>query len=471
MKMSADDLVLALQRAIDRFIRRLRRGGPPHAHAPAAADRPDRRPVASVLEHGAGVEAHAFPQTLAGAPRLPDGADVGRPAHLDTRVPDGGVLRRASRHPGLPLLQPRARRQTFTSRGPDTRRGSRRRHASGRRGILQGGSAYGCCFTGGADNNFFTFTSLTKPSGRGVLSALSPFVVVAWVAAKNLALTVYELAKAVPRFIAHPGRCEPRLALALDEDLHVDLGAQFLHDGGVARSLRGRAGHLRQLPRTTTRWRMPSVRAAGARCRPCAEWIVRSSSSGASCGACPSTATTPTSWPTTASPPARPTGDLTQGQRLERWIFDEFLHPERAGEPDAAAHRPAARTPRAPGRDQGHDPAVHELPRRGLSSAAPTPKPTSRTACGRFRRGPTRSSTCWTRRTPLDADCHRAALPGPCREAVAQPRHRLRACALGKRRMARVLLAGTALRVERGGSRARSPAARTPRSCCRASPT
>ena len=33
------------------------------------------------------------------------------------------------------------------------------RQASGRRGILQGGSAYGCCFTGGADNNLFTFTS------------------------------------------------------------------------------------------------------------------------------------------------------------------------------------------------------------------------------------------------------------------------------------------------------------------------
>ena len=64
------------------------------------------------------------------------------------------------------------------------------RQASGRRGILRGGSAYGCCFTGGADNNLFTFTSLTKPSGRGVLSALSPFVVVTWVVGKNVALTV-----------------------------------------------------------------------------------------------------------------------------------------------------------------------------------------------------------------------------------------------------------------------------------------
>src|SRR3981189_1719492 len=82
------------------------------------------------------------------------------------------------------------------------------RHASGRRGILQGGSAYGCCFTGGADNNFFTFTSLTKASGRGVLSALSPLVVVTWVTAKNVALTVCELAKEGLRLIARPRPAE-----------------------------------------------------------------------------------------------------------------------------------------------------------------------------------------------------------------------------------------------------------------------
>jgi hypothetical protein len=38
-----------------------------------------------------------------------------------------------------------------------------------RHGILRGGSAYGCVFTGGADNNLFTFASLTRPSGRGLL--------------------------------------------------------------------------------------------------------------------------------------------------------------------------------------------------------------------------------------------------------------------------------------------------------------
>jgi hypothetical protein len=31
-----------------------------------------------------------------------------------------------------------------------------------------------------------------------------------------------------------------------------------------------------------------------------------------------------------------PFGDLSHGERLERWIFDAFLDPQRAGEPDAA---------------------------------------------------------------------------------------------------------------------------------------
>ena len=31
-----------------------------------------------------------------------------------------------------------------------------------------------------------------------------------------------------------------------------------------------------------------------------------------------------------------PYSDLSRGKRLERWIFDGFLNPEQAGEPDAA---------------------------------------------------------------------------------------------------------------------------------------
>jgi hypothetical protein len=78
------------------------------------------------------------------------------------------------------------------------------KHTSGRRGILSGGSAYGCVFTGDADNNLFTFTSLTCPSGRGVLAALSPFLVLGWVCSKSLVRTIYDLAKMLPRYLSHP---------------------------------------------------------------------------------------------------------------------------------------------------------------------------------------------------------------------------------------------------------------------------
>jgi hypothetical protein len=115
---------------------------------------------------------------------------------------------------GLPTSTPAFQMATFYGVRPDIpgfhysnrerkgdvhfpRPGQEGNQAVGERGILLGGSAYGCCFTGGASNNFFTFTSLTKPSGRGMLSALSPFVVVAWVAGKNLVLSVVELARSV----------------------------------------------------------------------------------------------------------------------------------------------------------------------------------------------------------------------------------------------------------------------------------
>jgi hypothetical protein len=47
------------------------------------------------------------------------------------------------------------------------------RQAAGRRGIVHGGSTYGCVFTGGTANNLFSFARLTQPSGPGLLAALS----------------------------------------------------------------------------------------------------------------------------------------------------------------------------------------------------------------------------------------------------------------------------------------------------------
>lgn len=80
------------------------------------------------------------------------------------------------------------------------------RQAAGRRGIVHGGSTYGCVFTGGAVNNLFSFASLTQPSGRGLLAALSPFVAVAWVCLNNLLRTMVELGRAISRLVVHPAQ-------------------------------------------------------------------------------------------------------------------------------------------------------------------------------------------------------------------------------------------------------------------------
>jgi hypothetical protein len=76
--------------------------------------------------------------------------------------------------------------------------------AGTRPGILQGGSVYGCAFTGGATHDFFSFARLTRPRTPGLIRVLSAFVVVAWVVAKGMALSVGELVRALGRMIRQP---------------------------------------------------------------------------------------------------------------------------------------------------------------------------------------------------------------------------------------------------------------------------
>ena len=59
-------------------------------------------------------------------------------------------------------------------------------------------------FTGGADNSLFTLATLTRPTGRGLVSALAGFIVLGWVIVKSLIRTVVELIRAILRFIADP---------------------------------------------------------------------------------------------------------------------------------------------------------------------------------------------------------------------------------------------------------------------------
>lgn len=331
--MSLDDLVLSWQRAIDRCVRRARRGNPPAVTY--------RRLLIVQID---GLSRAVLERALAS----------GRMPFLKRLLTRHGY-RVEPMSVGLPTSTPAFQMAMFYGVRPDIpgfhyysreRQGDihfpRSGHAAwvednlaaGRRGILQGGSAYGCCFTGGADNNFFSYSSLTQPSGRGLLSALSPFVVVAWVAGKNLALTVYELASAVLRFIAHPLRRQSGwrwlgikiglsiwvrnfFTLAVCRDLYAGTPAIYVNylDYDVAahafgpgsrralQSLRGVDRGIQQL------WRvMRRVPEHGYDAYVLADH---------------------------GQAPCTPYRDLCKGQRLERWIFDEFLYPAGASVPEA----------------------------------------------------------------------------------------------------------------------------------------
>jgi hypothetical protein len=200
---SADDLVLSLQHAIDRLLRRLRRGAPPPVTQP-------RLLIVQIdgLSHGVLAQALAsghmpFVKRLMrrhGYRLQP--MSVGLP----TSTPAFQMAAMYGVRPNIPGFHYYDRERRDDVHFPRAGHAAwvEARHATGRRGILAGGSAYGCVFTGGADNSIFTFSSLTRPSGRGLLAALSPFVVLAWVIVKSLWRTILELARALPRFAARP---------------------------------------------------------------------------------------------------------------------------------------------------------------------------------------------------------------------------------------------------------------------------
>ena len=201
--MSLDDLVLSLQRVIDRLVRRFRRGAPPVVG--------QRRLLIVQID---GLSRAVLDQGLASG-HMPSVKRLLRrhgyrmqpmSVGLPTSTPAFQMAAMYGVRPDIPGFHYFDRQRQSDVHFP--RRGHaalvEAKQAAGRRGILQGGSAYGCVFTGGADNNLFTFASLTSPSGRGLLAALSPFVVLGWVCLKSLLRTIIELIKAVPRLVARP---------------------------------------------------------------------------------------------------------------------------------------------------------------------------------------------------------------------------------------------------------------------------
>ena len=319
--MPLDDLVLASAARLDRLVRRLRLGPPPDAGQRRLLIVQIDGLSRAVLEHALRHGARAVPGAAARAGAAIARADERRAADLDARLPDGGDVRRAPGHSGLPLPRQAPPGRRLLPARAATRRSSRRRRPAGRRGIVSGGSAYGCVFTGGAANNLFSFAMIKRPTGAGLLRARLR-VHRARVGAREgrRGLTAVELVRALLRDdrrspVGESARGWKWLA---HQDRDLGLAPRALHARGRARPLRGRARRSTSTTSTTTSPPTPSGRATAARSAPCAGSTRSSISSGACSGACPSIATISTCSPTTARRTCTPYRRLTGGRPIEQ---------------------------------------------------------------------------------------------------------------------------------------------------------
>jgi hypothetical protein len=337
MALRAHDRVLSLQLAIDRFIRRLRRGA-----APAVTQR--RFLIVqidglsrTVLDQGL-VSGHLpfLKRLLRRHGYRVQPMTVGLP----TSTPAFQMAAMYGVRPDIPGFHYYDRdRQAdihFPRRGHAAR--VEAKLSASRPGILQGGSAYGCVFTGGAGNNLFTFASLTNPSGRGMLAALSPFVVLGWVCMRSLVRTVVELVKAVPHLADARTRQQGRrwfaikvgisvwlrgfFTMAVCRDLYAGVPAVYVnyldydeaghafgpHSRPALVSLRRIDWAIRQLWRVVRR--VPEHRY---------DFYILADH---------------------GQTPCKPYQQLSGSQRFERWIFDKLLTElPRAANPDTSGDR------------------------------------------------------------------------------------------------------------------------------------
>jgi hypothetical protein len=206
--MSLDDLVLALQRLVDRLVRRLRLG--------AAPVRGGRRLLIVQID---GLSRSVLEQALRER-RMPRLAQLLRRTHrleemtvgMPTSTPAFQMAAMYGVQPDIPgfhFHDKRRRADVYFPRAGDAAL-VEREQASGRRGIVHGGSTYGCVFTGGAAHNLFSFAMLKRPTGRGLLTAVSAFIVMGWVVVKCLTLTAVELVRFLVRIVANPLIARPQ---------------------------------------------------------------------------------------------------------------------------------------------------------------------------------------------------------------------------------------------------------------------
>src|SRR5262244_1024860 len=201
--MPLDDLVLGLQRLVDRFVRRVRRG-----HAPT----PDRQRLLVVQIDGLSREVLQLALARGRMPFLRRVIErAGWRVHpmfvgLPSSTPAFQMAAMYGVRPDIPGFHyhdKRHREDVYFPRAGDAAR-VEKAQAAGRRGILDGGASYGCVFTGGALDNLFTFAIMKRPTGSGLLAAFSALVVLGWVALKSTVITATELLRAVLRLLADP---------------------------------------------------------------------------------------------------------------------------------------------------------------------------------------------------------------------------------------------------------------------------
>jgi Type I phosphodiesterase / nucleotide pyrophosphatase len=330
--MSLDELALSVQRAIDRFIRRLRRGDPPvPTHRRFLIVQIDGLSRA-VLDKGLASGHMPFLKRLLRGHRYRlEPMTVGLP----TSTPAFQMAAMYGVRPDIPGFHYFDRERQSDIHFP--RRGHaalvEAKHTSGRSGILTGGSVYGCVFTGGADNNLFTFSSLTRPSGRGLLAALSPFVVLIWVCLKSLMRTIVELAKLLPRYVSRR-MIGPQERRWLTIKIGISTWIRGFFTMAVCRDLYAGvpAIYVNYLDYDE------AAHSFGPRSRPALVSLGRVDS--AIRQICRVLRRVPEHQydlyilSDHGQTPCRAYRDVNGGQRFERWIFNQFIHPKPAAAPD-----------------------------------------------------------------------------------------------------------------------------------------
>jgi type I phosphodiesterase/nucleotide pyrophosphatase len=201
--MLLDDLALFLQRLVDRSIRRMRLGVVPlRAGRRLLIVQIDGLPRA--ILHQA-LQAGRMPVLR----RLLDRRGYRlRPMSvgLPSSTPSFQMSAMYGVHPDIPGFHYHDRRlgrDVYFPRAGDAAL-VEATQAGGRLGIVQGGSTYGCVFTGGAANSLFSFAMIKRPSGPGISRACAAFVVLGWVIVKCIVLTGVEVARALARLVADP---------------------------------------------------------------------------------------------------------------------------------------------------------------------------------------------------------------------------------------------------------------------------